>query len=77
MRNMSGKIRAIFEGLGLDPEDIVNLAEEDVGQEDAYRIASPFPVSGRYRRYISFMDDLTSLKGFPHQPVREIIKIRT
>jgi len=63
MNNMSNKIRAMFDGLGLEPQDIIRLADEEVSQDDLYRIASPFPASGRYRRYIKFMDDLTSLKA--------------
>jgi len=63
MNNMSSKIRAMFDGLGLDPRDVTGLADANVTQDDLYRIASPFPASGRYRRYITFMDDLTSLKA--------------
>ena len=63
MENMSRKIRAMFDGLGLDPGDIVQLDNEEVSQDNLYRIASPFPASGRYRRYITFMEDLTSLKA--------------
>ena len=63
MENMSRKIRAMFDGLGLDPGDIIQLDNEEVSQNDLYRMASPFPASGRYRRYITFMEDLTSLKA--------------
>ncbi len=63
MENTSRKIRAMFDGLGLDPQDIIQLDNEEVSQDNLYRMASPFPASGRYRRYITFMEDLTSLKA--------------
>ena len=63
MENMSRKIRAMFDGLGLDPRDITQLDNEEVSQDNLYRMASPFPASGRYGRYITFMEDLTSLKA--------------
>jgi adenylosuccinate lyase len=63
MNNISKKILAMFEGLGLDPKDVIQLADKSVSQDNLYRISSPFPVLGRYRDYIEFMDDLTSLKA--------------
>ena len=64
----------MFDGLGLDPQDIIHLADGDVSQDDLYRIASPFPASGRYRRYITFMDDLTSLKALYKYRVMVIVE---
>lgn len=46
MRNLSKKTRAMFDGLGIDPQDIVD--GEDVSKDDMYRLSSPFPVLGRY-----------------------------
>lgn len=63
MKGISEKIGAMFDGLGLDPQEIIQLTDEDVSRDDIYRLASPFPALGRYRRYIAFMDDLTSLKA--------------
>ncbi len=63
MKDMSRKIRAMFDGLGIDPQDIVQLTDGDVSQDDLYRLSCPFPALGRYGRYITFMDDVTSLKA--------------
>jgi adenylosuccinate lyase len=60
---ISDKTRAMFEGLGLDPGDVISLTDKEISRDDLYRISSPFPVLGRYHRYIDFMDDLTSLKA--------------
>ncbi len=61
---MSDKIKAMFDGLGLNPDDVIQLEAEDVSQEDIYSSESPFPALSRYRKYITFMDDLTSLKAW-------------
>ena len=63
MKNISSKIRAMFDGLGLDPEYVIRLTDENVSQDNLYRVAAPFPASGRYRKYITFMDNLTSLRA--------------
>ncbi len=64
----------MFDGLGLDPQDIIRLVDKEIGQDDLYRVASPFPVSGRYRRYITFMDDLTSLRALYKYRVTVIVE---
>lgn len=61
---MREEIEAMFDGLGLDPHEIIQLAGENVSQDNLYRVASPFPVSGRYKRYSAFMEDVTSLKAW-------------
>lgn len=61
---ISDKIRAMFEGLGLNLEDIIRLEEKEVSQDEIYSLTSPFPLLSRYRKYIKFMDDLTSLKAW-------------
>lgn len=74
MKDLCQKIRAMFDGLRLDLQEIAQLADEDVCQDDLYRIAFPFPASGRYRRYITFMDDLTSLKALYRHRVTVIVE---
>lgn len=61
---MHDKISAMFEGLGLRPEDVIKLADQDMGLADARRVSSPFPISGRYWKYIPFMEKLTSLQAW-------------
>jgi len=74
MKNISHKIRSMFDGLGLDPQKIIQLSHAEVSQDDLYRAASPFPALGRYRRYIEFMDDLTSLKALYKYRVAVIVE---
>ena len=74
MKDMSRKIRAMFDGLGIDPQDVVQIAGGDVSQNDLYRLSSPFPALGRYGRYITFMDDLTSLKALYKYRVMVIVE---
>ncbi|MFC1715054.1 lyase family protein [Candidatus Poribacteria bacterium] len=74
MKDMSRKIRAMFDGLGIDPQDIVQLTDGDVSQDDLYRLSCPFPALGRYGRYITFMDDLTSLKALYKYRVMVIVE---
>jgi adenylosuccinate lyase len=64
MNIMSDKIRAMFDGLGINPENIIQLEQQQVSQDDLYSVSSPFPALSRYRKYIKFMDDLTSLKAW-------------
>ena len=64
MNIMSDKIRAMFDGLGINPENIIQLEQQQVSQDDLYSASSPFPALSRYRKYIKFMDDLTSLKAW-------------
>lgn len=74
MKNISSKIRAMFDGLGLDPEVLIRLADSDVGYDDLYRLESPFPATGRYWKYITFMNDLTSLKALCRYRVMVIVE---
>lgn len=64
----------MFDGLGLDPEGIIRLADQDMSQGDLYRVTSPFPALGRYRRHITFMDGLTSLKALYKYRVMVIVE---
>jgi len=74
MKELSDKILAMFDGLGIDHEHIVQLADQGVSQEYLYSITTPFPVLGRYRKYIAFMDDLTSLKALCKYRVMVIVE---
>jgi adenylosuccinate lyase len=74
MDRMSDKILAMFEGLGLNPEDIIQLEQKNVSQDELYSYESPFPALSRYRKYISFMDDLTSLKAWYKYRIMVIVE---
>jgi adenylosuccinate lyase len=64
----------MFDGLGINPQDIIQLTHEKVSGDNLHRLASPFPASGRYRRHISFLDDLTSLKALYRYRVVVIVE---
>jgi len=71
---MSGKIRAMFDGLGINPEDVIKLEQKMVSQDDLYSVSSPFPALSRYRKYIKFMDDLTSLSAWYKYRTKVIVE---
>jgi len=71
---MSDKICAMFGGLGLNPEDIIKLEKQPVNQDDLYSVSSPFPSLSRYRKYIKFMDDLTSLSAWYKYRTKVIVE---
>ena len=59
----SNKIQAMFDGLGIDPKEIIEIADQQIDHDYAINAESPFPSLSRYHKYISFMDDLTSMKA--------------
>jgi len=71
---MSDKIKAMFDGLGINPEDIIKLEEKEVSQEEIISLSSPFPALSRYRKYIKFLDELTSLKAWYKYRIRVIVE---
>ena len=71
---MSGKIRAMFDGLGINPEDVIKLEQKTVSQDEFYSVSSPFPALSRYRKYIKFMDDLTSLSAWYKYRTKVIVE---
>jgi len=74
MKNISDKIRAMFEALGLNPQDVIQLADSEVSQDNINRTASPFPATGRYRHYIAFMEELTSLKALYRYRIAVVVE---
>jgi adenylosuccinate lyase len=74
MKKVSNKICAMFEGLGIEQEYILRMNDEEVSQDDLYKMTSPFPASGRYKKYISFLDDLTSLKALYKYRIMVIVE---
>ncbi|HGE70455.1 TPA: hypothetical protein ENX78_06450 [Candidatus Poribacteria bacterium] len=71
---MSDKIKAMFDGLGINPEEIMKLEEKEVSQEEIISLSSPFPALSRYRKYIKFLDELTSLKAWYKYRIRVIVE---
>jgi len=71
---MSDKIRAMFDGLGINPDNIVQLADKNISPEDIYSTNSPFPALSRYRKYIAFLDDVTSLKAWYKYRIKVIVE---
>lgn len=71
---MSDKIKAMFDGLGINPEEIIKLEEKEVSQEEIISLSSPFPALSRYRKYIKFLDELTSLKAWYKYRIRVIVE---
>ncbi|HGJ64125.1 TPA: hypothetical protein ENS27_01905, partial [bacterium] len=74
MLRISDKIKAMFEGLGINPDDIIQLEQNDISQDEVYSATSPFPTLSRYRKYIDFMDDLTSLKAWYKYRITVIVE---
>jgi hypothetical protein len=74
MMKMSDKIRAMFDGLGINPEDVIELEQKMISQDDLYSVSSPFPALSRYRKYIKFMDDLTSLSAWYKYRAKVIVE---
>jgi adenylosuccinate lyase len=71
---ISDKIKAMFDGLGINPDDIVKLGEKEISQEEIISLLSPFPGLSRYRKYIKFLDDLTSLKALYKYRISVIVE---
>ena len=74
MKKASNKIIAMFEGLGIDPDQVIRLNNESVSQDDLYKMESPFPASGRYKKYITFLDEITSLKALCKYRIMVIVE---
>ncbi len=68
MKYLSDKTIAMFDGLGINPDDIIKLNDTEVDQDSYLSAISPFPTLSRYRKYIAFMDRYTS---FPFSIVPE------
>jgi adenylosuccinate lyase len=74
MMKMSDKIKAMFDGLGINPDDIIKLGDKVVSQDEIISLSSPFPGLSRYRKYIKFLDDLTSLKALYKYRISVIVE---
>ncbi len=74
MIRMSDKIKAMFDGLGINPEDIIKLEKKEVNQEELISLSSPFPSLSRYRKYIKFLDEFTSLKAWYKYRIKVIVE---
>jgi len=71
---MDAKISAMFDGLGLNPQDIIGLAEQEVSPVAIHQALSPFPIAGRYGRYIPFMQEHTSLMAWSKYRIFVIVE---
>lgn len=74
MKKLSNKINAMFEGLGIEPDSIIHIMDKEIGQDSIYQMTSPFPASGRYRKYIDFLDKITSLKALYKYRIKVILE---
>jgi len=74
MSKISGKIITMFDGLGINPQNLVELNEAEVSQKYKHIVGSPLPVTGRYQKYIAFMGDLTSLEAWYRYRITVIVE---
>ncbi len=71
---MSDKIQKMLDGLRLDPRELAVLETQDAASEYVYAANSPFPALSRYRKYIQFLDGLTSLKALYQYRLEVVIE---
>ncbi|MBD3181125.1 hypothetical protein GF312_02465, partial [Candidatus Poribacteria bacterium] len=68
---MSDKIDSMLDGLGIDKDELLSLSGIDL---DKYKLTSPFPASGRYKRHIEFLEYITSLEALYKFRVQVIVE---
>lgn len=74
MKYLSDKTIAMFNGLGINPDDIIKLDESDIDQDSYLSAILPFPALSRYRKYIAFLDKYTSLKALYQYRIKVIVE---